>query len=57
VSEQWPELRARIVFVTGGAADEAAAAFLDGVPNRRLLKPVRLVDVAELLRDRLGAGP
>jgi nitrogen-specific signal transduction histidine kinase/CheY-like chemotaxis protein len=34
-----PELRARIVFMTGGTFTEAATRFLAQVPNRRLIKP------------------
>jgi PAS domain S-box-containing protein len=34
-----PDLAARIVFMTGGAFTEAAATFLDRVPNERLEKP------------------
>jgi CheY-like chemotaxis protein len=34
-----PEMRARVVFMTGGTFTEAAAQFLADVPNRRLIKP------------------
>jgi two-component system, cell cycle sensor histidine kinase and response regulator CckA len=53
-----PGLERRIVFMTGGAFTDAARAFLDRVPNRRLEKPFTLAAIEFALRESLdGAGP
>ena len=38
-SQVAPELRCKIVFLSGGAFTDRAQSFLDSVPNRRLSKP------------------
>lgn len=48
-----PALRARIVFLSGGAFTERTQKFLDSVPNRRLTKPF---DVDALTAVLLSAG-
>ena len=45
-----PEVAERIVFITGGAHTESARAFLEGVPNRKLNKPIEL----EAMRNVVG---
>jgi PAS domain S-box-containing protein len=51
-----PDLAQRIVFITGGATDEGAKAFLDGVENLVVEKPVDVRKLRALLR-RLAAPP
>jgi len=46
-----PELRERIVFVTGGAFTEAAREFLDRVANLRLEKPIDPAVLRETVRQ------
>jgi PAS domain S-box-containing protein len=48
-----PELRDRIVFLSGGAFTPRARAFLDSVPNRRLAKPF---DVDALTAMLISSG-
>jgi PAS domain S-box-containing protein len=45
------EVRSKIVFVTGGTFTERARAFLARVPNRRLLKPFDVSELASALAD------
>jgi CheY-like chemotaxis protein/anti-sigma regulatory factor (Ser/Thr protein kinase) len=42
LAELPPALAARLVFVTGGAVDDAARAFLDRLPRPALMKPLDL---------------
>ncbi|HTE51258.1 MAG TPA: ATP-binding protein [Kofleriaceae bacterium] len=46
-----PDVARRVVFMTGGAFTDRASAFLDRVPNRRLVKPFDLQAVEALLAD------
>ena len=39
LAEAQPELARRVVFMTGGAFDPAAADYLESIPNLQLLKP------------------
>jgi len=48
-----PELRCKIVFLSGGAFTDRAQTFLDSVPNRRLAKPF---DVDALTAVLLSSG-
>jgi PAS domain S-box-containing protein len=50
VGRERPALRARFVFMTGGAVTERARKFLEQVPEQRLDKPFRLEQVEALLR-------
>ncbi len=50
VGAQRPALRARFVFMTGGAVTERARKFLEQIPAQRLDKPFRLEQVEALLR-------
>jgi CheY-like chemotaxis protein len=45
------DVRSKIVFVTGGTFTERARAFLARVPNRRLLKPFDVSELASALAD------
>ena len=49
-----PELASRMIFLTGGAFTSAAAEFLERVPNQRLDKPVRGVDLERTIGAALG---
>ncbi|HEX7480394.1 MAG TPA: hypothetical protein VF331_21515 [Polyangiales bacterium] len=49
-----PELTERVIFVTGGAFTAKAQAFLDGVPNARLEKPIDSHNLQALIRAVLG---
>jgi PAS domain S-box-containing protein len=49
VKRERPGLQERIVFLTGGAYTERTRAFLDSVPNRRLMKPVSIFALESLL--------
>ncbi len=45
-----PGLEDRIVFMTGGAHDAVAQAFLDRLPNRRLNKPFNPEEIHQMVR-------
>lgn len=49
VRETAPELAPRMVFLTGGAWDPATRARLEALPNERLLKPVSLLELREVI--------
>jgi signal transduction histidine kinase len=51
ISARWPELRERVVFMTGGAFTPRARAFLDQVPNPRLQKPFDAEALQAILDD------
>jgi CheY-like chemotaxis protein len=49
-----PALVERMVFLTGGAFTQRAAAFLARIPNRRLEKPFTAADLRTMLRESIG---
>ncbi len=49
-----PNLRERIVFVTGDVADTDAEQFLEDTGCRWLAKPFRLRDLLRVVRELLG---
>ncbi len=49
-----PELSARMVFMTGGVADQRTRDRLDALPNLVLEKPVDVGDLRELIRRRVA---
>jgi signal transduction histidine kinase/ActR/RegA family two-component response regulator len=49
VSRRWADVVERMVFVTGGAANELSQSFLDRVSNERIDKPFALKTVRELV--------
>jgi signal transduction histidine kinase/CheY-like chemotaxis protein len=49
VKSRWPALGARFVFVTGGAYDRKAKAFIDSSPGPVLMKPFDLEDLKKVL--------
>jgi CheY-like chemotaxis protein len=51
-----PEEAHRIVFITGGALTEHAAAFFDGAPNLLLQKPLDLDGLRALIARRVLGG-
>lgn len=51
VSAKWPALSKKVAFITGGASDERARAFLDRQPQPVLNKPLELARLVELARD------
>lgn len=52
-----PELSARMVFMTGGVADERTRDRLDALPNLVLQKPLDLGALRELIRRRVAVEP
>lgn len=52
-----PALRARLVFLTGGAVTAEAQAFLERPDVAYLEKPVDIVDLDAFLRARIAAAP
>jgi CheY-like chemotaxis protein len=57
VSRRWPELRSRMVFLTGGAVTPAAQAFVERADVHCLMKPVRLPELREALHAVTNHGP
>lgn len=53
LARAFPEQTARVVFITGGAFTPAARAFLDGIPNMCLDKPVDPNALRRLVMDTL----
>jgi two-component system, cell cycle sensor histidine kinase and response regulator CckA len=53
LARQAPAVVDRIVFITGGAFTESAAAFLQRVPNDRLQKPLSATQLADALSPLL----
>lgn len=51
-----PGLARRFVFMSGGANDPDAIAFLDRVPNERLAKPFQLDEVRRIVRRFATSG-
>jgi signal transduction histidine kinase len=51
-----PHLQRRFIFITGGAYSDRARAFLEGVPNPALEKPVDPGELAGAVADVLHAG-
>ena len=54
IADRWPEISARVVFLTGGAVDEPSRGFLASVPNPQLIKQPGFVDA---LLPLLGLAP
>jgi CheY-like chemotaxis protein len=55
VKETAAELAPRMVFLTGGAWDPAIRARLEALPNERLLKPVSLLELREVIHRCVAA--
>jgi PAS domain S-box-containing protein len=49
VKRERPGLEKRIIFLTGGPYTQRARAFLESVPNRRLMKPLSIATLESLL--------
>jgi PAS domain S-box-containing protein len=54
LTRHFPEVAARVVFVSGGAFTPAARAFLARVPNLRIDKPFDPASVRELIQRLVG---
>jgi PAS domain S-box-containing protein len=53
LSQRWPALAARVVFMTGGAFTPATRAFLEGIPNPQIEKPFRAESLRQLVQRLL----
>jgi CheY-like chemotaxis protein len=56
VSERFPEVAQRFVFLTGGAFLQSAAGFLAAVPNAHLEKPLKASELSEFVEAFLITG-
>ena len=60
IGEQFPDVRPRMAFMSGGAFTARARAFVERVPNPKIAKPIALGDLeralADLLRQDGGAS-
>lgn len=54
--ETAPELRDRLVFMTGGVFSQKTNDFLDTVPNTCIEKPFDIAALMRLIRDRVGSA-
>jgi len=52
----YPEIAARVVFITGGAFTAEARAFLERVPNKRMEKPFSSTKLRELVTHLTTGG-
>ena len=53
VAERWPQLVARLVFMTGGAFTPETVEFMERVPTRVLSKPFKIDRLKRLVRERM----
>jgi signal transduction histidine kinase len=53
VAQRWPELVARLVFMTGGAFTPGTVAFMERAPTRVLSKPFKIDGLKRLVRERM----
>jgi CheY-like chemotaxis protein len=56
VAEERPDLMRRFVFATGDLARQETLAFLNGLPNRILTKPLEAETVRRVLSQALAAA-
>ncbi|MBD3867686.1 MAG: response regulator [Acidobacteria bacterium] len=56
VAEEMPEMIRRFVFATGDMASEATLAFLEGLPNGILVKPLQVETVRHVLGKALSSS-
>ena len=57
IRRRWPDLAARIVFITGGAFTPRAKTFLENVPNLVLDKPFELKVLVAAIHELLRVEP
>ena len=60
IRRRWPDLLARLVFITGDQANEETKAFLDGIGAHSIGKPFGLVDLLKVIEEvssRAPSGP
>jgi CheY-like chemotaxis protein len=53
VAERWPQMVARLVFMTGGAFTPGTVAFMERAPTRVLSKPFKIDGLRRLVRERM----
>jgi len=56
VAKTWPELAARIIFLSGGANTEQGTEFLSGVPNVLVQKPASAPELMRVIERSLAAS-
>ncbi len=54
ISRRWPDVAARVVFMTGGASTPDARAFVADFASRCVEKPIGARQLHELVRARAG---
>jgi CheY-like chemotaxis protein len=57
ISELWPGLEQRMIFMTGGSYTPETNQFLRRVPNPRLEKPFQMDELRSLLETRRPGAP
>jgi CheY-like chemotaxis protein/anti-sigma regulatory factor (Ser/Thr protein kinase) len=57
LSRAFPEIAARVVFMSGGAFTPGAREFLEATPNRRIDKPIDTVRLRRLVEEALTSNP
>jgi signal transduction histidine kinase len=53
IAERWPQMVARLVFMTGGAFTPGTVAFMERAPTRVLSKPFKIDGLRRLVRERM----
>ncbi len=56
LTRRYPDAVTRVAFVTGGSLSQDVSAFLDRVPNERLMKPLDAESVRSLVRRLIDVG-
>jgi len=51
-----PEAADRVVFMSGGVFSPSVRSFFDGIPNRRVEKPLDIPALRRLVDDMVGQG-
>jgi|DewCreStandDraft_2_1066082.scaffolds.fasta_scaffold00139_43 two-component system NtrC family sensor kinase len=54
IAEKWPEMRERMIFLTGDLVDPRTRAFLDRIQRPVIEKPFQVEDLVRVLREHLG---
>jgi DNA-binding response OmpR family regulator len=53
ITEQRPQLKERIIFVTGDTASSETRSFFEAIGNRYLAKPFKIEEVKEAIQETL----
>ena len=56
VGERFPELQARMAFMSGGAFTPRAREFVERVENPKIAKPISLADLERAIADLLRSS-